>query len=146
MAGAEFHEVKDVNREKLFEALRRYEDYPKFVEGMKTAKVDRSKSGQIRASYEVSMMKDVAYTLDLKEEYTPGAEVYRIQWSLVESDSFKKNNGTWELRDAGKGKTDVKYSLEIEFNFSVPGFILNRLVKGSLPSMVEGFCKRAKTL
>jgi len=46
----------------------------------------------------------------------------------------------------GPGKTDVLYELEIEMNFPVPGLIMNRLVKGSLPSMVKGFVKQAKNL
>ena len=86
------------------------------------------------------MMKDVQYVLDHVEDKTNGI----VSWTLVESDSFKKNNGRWELKAAGPGKTDVRYELEIEFNFPVPGLILNRLVKGSLPSMVNGFVKQTK--
>jgi len=69
-----------------------------------------------------------------------------VHWSLIESDSFRTNNGRWEIKEAGPGKTDVKYSLEIDFTIPVPGFILNRLVKGSLPSMVKSFVSRANSL
>jgi ribosome-associated toxin RatA of RatAB toxin-antitoxin module len=142
VAQAEIHEVVSADKDKLFQAISRYEDYPQFVEGCESVNVERKGAGQARAHYKVNMMKEVSYTLDHREDPTTGV----IQWTLVESDSFKMNNGRWELKSAGAGKTDVKYQLELEFNFPVPGFILNRLVKGSLPSMVKSFVTRANTL
>ena len=140
MAQAEFHETLDVDKDKLFAAITRYEDYPQFVDGVRSARVERKGTGQARVAYLVSMMKEVNYVLDHREDPTNGT----VKWTLVESDSFKKNNGSWELKVAGPGKTEVRYSLELEFNFPVPGLILNKLVKGSLPSMVKSFVKRAK--
>ena len=58
---------------------------------------------------------------------------------------MKKNSGRWELKSAGPGKTEVRYEVEVEFNFPVPSLILNRVVKGTLPSMVKGFVERAKS-
>ncbi|OFZ54155.1 MAG: hypothetical protein A2428_02255 [Bdellovibrionales bacterium RIFOXYC1_FULL_54_43] len=139
MAQAEFHEVMDVDRDKLYAAITKYENYPEFVEGMKSVKVERVAPDRARVSYQVSMMKEISYTLEHKENASAG----RVEWSLISSDSFKKNSGVWELKAAGRGKTDVRYSLELEFTFPVPGIILNRLVRGSLPSMVKGFVKRA---
>jgi ribosome-associated toxin RatA of RatAB toxin-antitoxin module len=140
MAQAEFHEVLNVDKDKLYAVVTRYEDYPKFVEGCTQVEVQRKGPGHARVTYHVSMMKDIVYTLDLREDPTTGV----VEWSLAESDTFKKNSGRWELKAAGPGKTDVKYAVEVDFKIMVPGFILNRLVKGSLPSMVAGFEKRAK--
>ena len=141
MAKAEFHEVVSADKDKLYQAIAKYEEYPQFVDGVESVSVERKGAGQARVSYRVNMMKEVNYTLDHRED--PAAGV--VQWTMVDSDSFKLNNGRWELKSAGPGKTDVRYELEIEFKFSVPGFILNRLVKGSLPSMVESFAKRARS-
>ncbi len=85
------------------------------------------------------MMKDVSYTLDHKED----AASCTIEWTLVESDFFKMNNGRWTLKAVAPGKTEAHYALEVEFKIPVPGLILNRLVKGSLPSMIKNFEKRA---
>jgi ribosome-associated toxin RatA of RatAB toxin-antitoxin module len=139
MAHAEFHQVMNVDKGKLFEVLCRYEDYPQFVDGVRGVQVERKGPGQARAKYEVSMMKEVRYTLDHREDAAAGT----LSWELVESDFFKRNTGRWELKDAGPGKTDVLYSLEVEFKIPVPGLILNRLVKGSLPPMVQSFVRRA---
>jgi ribosome-associated toxin RatA of RatAB toxin-antitoxin module len=140
MAQAEVREVLTVDKNKLWDTITRYEDYPKFVDGCTAVKVERKGAGAARATYNVSMMKDVTYTLDHKEDKDRGV----IEWTLVESDFFKKNVGRWELRDAGAGKTDVLYALEVEFKVPVPGFILNGLVKKSLPGMVKSFEKQAK--
>lgn len=142
MAKAEIHEVVHADREKLYQAISRYEDYPQFVDGCQSARVERKGTGQARVTYHVSLIKDVNYTLDHSEDPQAGT----VKWSLVESDTFKINNGSWTLTSAGPGKTDVKYELEVEFKIYVPGLILNKLIKGPLPSMVKSFVDRANSL
>jgi ribosome-associated toxin RatA of RatAB toxin-antitoxin module len=140
MAHAEHHDVLSVGKDQLLAAITQYENYPKFIDGCQSVQVERQPSGAVRVSYHVNLMsKDVMYTLDHRENLAAGT----IEWSLVESNFFKKNNGKWEVKSAGAGKTDVLYSLEVEFKVPVPGFILNRLVKGSLPGMVKSFEKQA---
>lgn len=140
MAQAEIHEVVDVDQGKLFATILDYENYPKFVDGCKSIKVDRKGAGRTLVTYNVSMIKDITYTLELTENAAAG----RVDWKLIESDTIKKNSGTWLLKSAGPGKTDVTYSIEIDFKIPVPGLILNKLVKGSLPAMVKSFVKQAK--
>lgn len=139
MASAEIHEVLPVDKEKLYRVITGYEHYPKFVDGCTKTQVERKGPGHARVTYNISMMKDVTYTLDIREDLATGV----IEWTLVESDTFKKNSGRWDLKTVGPGKTDVRYSLDIEFKIPVPGFILNRLVKGSLPTMIKNFEKQA---
>jgi ribosome-associated toxin RatA of RatAB toxin-antitoxin module len=141
MAQAEFHEVLSVGTEKLFSVITRYEDYPQFVEGCTSVKVvERQPSGHVRVTYQVNVMsQDVVYTLDHKEDREAGV----VEWNLVESNFFKKNSGRWKLQPQGSTQSDVQYDVEIEFKIPVPGFILNKLVKGSLPKMVKSFEKKA---
>jgi ribosome-associated toxin RatA of RatAB toxin-antitoxin module len=139
MAHAEIHEVIAVDKDKFYETVVRYEEYPKFVEGCTQVKVERKGPGKARVSYKVSLMKDVNYTLDHEEDPANGV----VRWTLVDSDFFKKNTGCWEIKPAGAGKSDVRYDLEVEFKIPVPGFVLNRLVKGSLPGMLRNFEKQA---
>jgi len=141
MANAEFHEVLAVDPGKMFKAITQYEDYPKFVEGCTSTKVERKGPGKTRVVFHVSMMKDVTYTIDHVEDEAAGT----ITWSLVDSDFFKKNSGKWVIKPAGDGKSDVFYAVEVDFKIPVPGFVLNRLVKGSLPPMVKSFAKRANS-
>lgn len=139
MAKAEIQETLAVSRDRLYSVITQYEDYPKFVEGCKEVNVKRNGSGETRVTYHVSMIKDISYTLDHRED----GKKNRLEWNLVESDFMKSNTGFWELKDLGNGKTEIRYGVEIEFKFPVPSLILNRLIKGSLPAMVKSFEKRA---
>jgi ribosome-associated toxin RatA of RatAB toxin-antitoxin module len=139
VAQAEFHEVITADREKLFAAITTYEEYPRFVDGCRGVQVRRTAPGKAVVDYEVFMIKDVRYTLEHTEDPQKG----RVEWKLVSSDFIRKNVGHWELADAGPGRTDVRYVIEIEFKIPVPGLILNRLVRSSLPSMIRSFEKRA---
>ena len=98
MANAEFHETLSVDRDKLFQAIVQYEDYPKFVDGCKGTRVDRAAPGQAKVTYDVSMMKDISYTLEHQEDAANG----RMEWNLVASDFIKKNVGRWELKPSEK--------------------------------------------
>lgn len=144
MAQTEYRDVLSVAKDKLLATITEYKDYPKFIEGCTAAKVESLSDGQVRVHYEVNIMsQDVKYTLDHRvlPESTDGSS--RVEWTLVDSNFFKKNIGHWVVKPAGAGKTDVTYALDVEFKIPVPGFILNRLVKGSLPGMVKGFEKQA---
>ena len=140
MAKAELTEVVDVPMKDLFDTITRYEDYPQFVAGCKKVEVERKAPGQARVKYHVSMMKDLWYLLDHHEDREKGI----LTWKLIESDTLTANSGTWTLKELPGGKTSVTYAIDIEFNIPVPGFILSKLVKGSLPSMVKGFATQAK--
>lgn len=142
MAQAEIKEVLAVDKDKLFDVVTKYEEYPKFVEGCTEVTVERKGPGKARVTYKASVMgQDVTYTLDHTEDREAGTVV----WTLVDGNIMKKNEGRWEIKSAAAGKSDIKYALEVEFKIPVPGFILNRLVKGQLPSMVKSFEKKAKS-
>lgn len=141
MAQTEYRQVLSVEKEKLLAVITRYENYPRFVDGCTAVDVEKRGDGSVRVKYQVNVMsQDVNYTLDHYENQSTG----RVEWSLVDSNFFKKNQGHWEIKEAGQGKVDVVYALDVEFKVPVPGFILNRLVKGSLPGMVKSFEKQAQ--
>lgn len=140
MAQAEAEKVFDISAEKYFKAVSEYEKYPEYVEGMKKVTADRN-GADITAHYELSMMsKDMSYSLKIKENKAAGT----VTWSLLKSDFFKVNNGAWKIESLGANQCKVHYSLEVEFSFSVPGFLLKTMVKGTLPSMMNSFYERAK--
>lgn len=142
MAEAEFHEVLPVEKKNLFNVVVDYAKYPDFVEGCIATEVKREGSGKARVAYEIHILsKDFKYVLDHTEDEKTG----RVTWDLVESNLFKKNKGYWEIKPAGSGKSDVLYKVEVEFKIAVPGFLLNRLVKNSLPTLIKNFEKKAAT-
>lgn len=139
MANAEHKDTLNCDRDALYKVITDYENYPKFVEGAQSVTVSRD-GGKIVATYHVSVMKDIHYRLEHTEDAAQGI----VTWKLIDSDTFKKNEGRWEVKSAGPGKTEARFTTEVEFKIPVPGFILNQIVKGSLPSMVKAFEKRAQ--
>jgi ribosome-associated toxin RatA of RatAB toxin-antitoxin module len=143
MAHAEQEKTYDVDAAKYFQAVSEYENYPQFVDGMKKVTASRAGDGSVSAHYEFSMMsKEMTYDLAIQEDPKKG----EVSWTLHSSEFFKVNNGAWKIESIGPGRCKVKYSLEVEFNFSVPSFILKGVVKGTLPSMMNSFYERAKSL
>ncbi|NDF16063.1 hypothetical protein EB061_12220 [bacterium] len=141
MAQAEQEKTFDVSAENYFQAVADYEKYPEFVEGMKKVRAERQMDGSVLAVYDFSMMgKDMSYTLRIQENPAAG----EVRWSLVKSDFFKVNNGSWKIEATGPASCKVRYSLEVDFSFSVPSFILKGVVKGTLPSMMNSFYERAR--
>ena len=140
MAEAKHETTLDVPKDKLFDTITKYEDYPEFVTGCTRVEVERKGSGKTRVKYFVSMMgKDLNYVLDHEEDRENGT----VTWELVESEFFTKNNGKWTLTANGD-QTDAIYEIDLQFNFPVPGFILKKVVKGSLGPMVNSFGDRAE--
>jgi ribosome-associated toxin RatA of RatAB toxin-antitoxin module len=140
VAQAEIHEVLSVDSAKLAAAIVNYERYPEYVDGCSGAKVIKKENGKTVVRYTVNLIKEISYTLEHTEDAASG----RYSWHLLESDFLKKNSGSWQIKPAGSDKTDVHYTLEVEFKIPVPGLILNRLVKSSLPAMLRNFEKEAK--
>ena len=143
MAQAEHEKSFEVSAEKYFKAVADYEKYPEFVEGMKSVKAVRSPDGSLTARYDLSMMsKDMSYELKITEDASAG----KVDWTLVKSDFFKVNNGSWKIISTGPNSCKVRYALEVEFSFSVPSLILKGIVKGSLATMMNSFFERARSL
>jgi ribosome-associated toxin RatA of RatAB toxin-antitoxin module len=69
-----------------------------------------------------------------------------VSWVLESGDLFKKNDGNWTLKDLGGGKTEVTYTLEVDFKMFAPNAILSALTEKNLPVMMQSFFKRAKSL
>ena len=139
MAKAEHKQVAPVSREELFQTIVAYESYPKFLKDCSAVSVERKGPGRARAKYEVELMgQKITYTLDHEEDLSSGV----VKWDLVESNFFKINRGGWKLAEKGAAACDAHYTLEVEFKVPVPGFILNRMIKGALPEMVDGFVKQ----
>jgi ribosome-associated toxin RatA of RatAB toxin-antitoxin module len=144
MAKASLTEKMKVSKARYFKAVTNYASYPEFVAGCGSVDVKRErgneaapgKPGIARVTYAVEVMgQKLDYTLDHIEDIDAGT----ISWKLASSAFVKHNEGLWTIRETGSDSCEVTYDIDIEFKIPVPGFILNRLVKGSLPPMLKGF-------
>jgi len=139
MASASRTEVVDVDINKLYDVLVDYEKYPEFVDGVSGIKVLAKDEKTAKVEYNLNMIKSFKYTINLKQE-RPG----RLSWTLDSGDLFKKNDGEWKLKDLGNGKTEVTYTLDLDFKMFAPSSILSALTEKNLPTMMNSFFKRAK--
>lgn len=140
MAEASKTVVMNVPIEKIWGTIVDYEKYDQFVEGVDAVSVKNRKDGAVQVQYKIELMgKEIFYTLDHVEK-----KPHEMTWTLVDSNIMKGNKGGWILKDLGEGKTEVTYTLALDFKIPVPGFVLSGLVKGQLPKMLGCFEQRAK--
>lgn len=141
MATASRTEIVDVDINKLYDVIVDYSKYADFVDGVSSTKVINQSETSAKVEYSVNMIKSFKYTLA-----TTQVRPTKISWVLDSGDLFKKNDGQWLLKDLGGGKTEVTYSLEVDFKMFAPNSILTALTQKNLPIMMESFFKRAKSL
>lgn len=139
MANATRTEVFEVDINKLYDVITDYARYPEFVDGVSSTKVITQNDTQAKVEYSVNMIKSFKYILS-----TTQVRPTKVSWVLESGDLFKKNDGSWALKDLGNGKTEVTYSLEVDFKMFAPNAILTALTEKNLPVMMQSFYKRAK--
>lgn len=139
MATATRTEIVEVDINKLYETIVDYAKYPEFVDGVSSTKVIDQNETSAKVEYSVNMIKTFKYTLATKQ-----SRPTHVSWTLESGDLFKKNEGEWKLKDLGNGKTEVTYTLEVDFKMFAPSSILTALTQKNLPIMMESFFKRAK--
>lgn len=139
MATASRTEIVDVDINKLYDVIIDYANYADFVDGVSSIKVLSQTETSAKVEYSVNMIKNFKYTLA-----TTQLRPSKVSWVLESGDLFKKNDGQWILKDLGGGKTEVTYSLEVDFKMFAPNSILSALTQKNLPVMMESFFKRAK--
>lgn len=140
MATASRTEIVDVDINKLYDVIVDYAKYADFVDGVSSTKVLSQNDTSAKVEYSVNMIKSFKYTLA-----TTQVRPTKVSWVLDSGDLFKKNDGQWLLKDLGGGKTEVTYSLEVDFKMFAPNSILTALTQKNLPVMMESFFKRAKS-
>lgn len=139
MATATRTEVVDIDINKLYDTIIEYEKYPEFVDGVSAIKIISRDDKTAKVEYSLNMIKSFKYIINTKQE-----KPSHVSWTLDSGDLFKVNNGEWKLKDLGGGKTEVTYSLDVDFKIFAPSSILAALTEKNLPTMMGSFFKRAK--
>jgi ribosome-associated toxin RatA of RatAB toxin-antitoxin module len=140
MPKIEINEILAADRDRIFRAVTRYDNYPNFIYGIKSVEVTRTSESTARVTYHLSILKDIVYTLDLVEDKQRGI----VKWSLVKSEFFKTNHGFWELTDLGSGRSSIRYCLDFELKLPIPQLVIKHLLKRKLSSILKAFEKQAR--
>lgn len=140
MAQASRTEIVDVEINKLYDVIVDFAKYPEFVDGVSAIKVLAQNDKEAKVEYSLNVIKTFKYIINTKMERPT-----RVSWVLDSGDIFKKNDGSWSLKDLGNGKTEVTYSLEVDVKMFAPSAVINALTTKNLPIMMESFFKRARS-
>jgi ribosome-associated toxin RatA of RatAB toxin-antitoxin module len=130
-------EIFPYSSEKIYQVLTDFESYPKFVEGVDDLVVLEKSEQYVKARYSLNMIKKFQYVLEIRLEAP-----HQVSWTFLEGSLFKKNDGSWKLTPLEDNKTQVDYSLDVEFKLFAPKTIIKKLVETSLPNMLKSFEKR----
>ncbi len=138
MAEVEMTQIFTGDLKKVFKAIGKFEDYPKFLPGVTAVVVTPSKNPKARClvTYELNIVKKFHYTLEMFET-APN----KIWWSMTDSNLMKQNDGSWTFEDLGNGTTRATYRLDVKFKGLVPSMITDPIAKANLPLMFAGFQK-----
>ncbi|HLE12753.1 MAG: hypothetical protein A2504_09625 [Bdellovibrionales bacterium RIFOXYD12_FULL_39_22] len=138
MPTVERTEIYNTTPELFYKVITDYNSYPEFVDGVSEIKILSQKGDSLEVQFDLNLIKTFSYILQMKQ--TPNK---KVEWSLKSGDIFKHNNGSWKLKDLGNGKTEVTYSIDVDFKGFVPKMLVNKLVSSNLPSMMQSYFKRA---
>lgn len=110
----------------VFEVIGDFATYPEWQ--------DEVQEAEVLATDDDGWATRVRFVLDAKIFTTTFVLDYTytdttISWTLVDSDTLRRNEGSYTLLDRGDGTTDLTYSLVIEPSVPVPGMLRRRAAK-----------------
>ena len=118
------------------DVLTDYANIPRFMPSVRTSRVVDRREATVRVEQEavstyMFFSKRVHLLLDVEE----GTDT--IQFRDVCSSSFERYEGTWTITDDGDD-TELSYRLTAQPAFSVPTFVLRKLLDRDARAMIEG--------
>lgn len=128
--------------EEVWEVIVDLDAYPEWAEGMKRVEVlERDADGRpLRARFLVdARVMEVTYTLQYRYEPTE-----RITWHLVEGQQVRKLDGEYQLTGRD-GATHTRYTLEVDVDLPLPGFMKKRAAKVIMETGLKGLKRRVES-
>lgn len=130
----------DANPEELYDVAADVEAYPEWASGVKEVEVlDVDQEGRVdRARFVLEgFVKEIEYVL----KYTHDRPKL-LSWVAEESEDLKMLEGSYQFEPGEDGATEVVYSLTVEPNFILPGFIKRQAEKQIVTTALRGLRKR----
>ena len=130
----------DANPEELYDVAADVEAYPEWASGVKEVEVlDVDDEGRVdRARFVLEgFVKEIEYVL----KYTHDRPNL-LSWVAEESEDLKMLEGSYQFEHGEDDATEVVYSLTVEPNFILPGFIKRQAEKQIVTTALRGLRKR----
>ena len=129
----------DASAEDLYDVAADVASYPEWASAVKEVEVLESDDlGRVeRARFVLEgFIKEIEYVLRYNHD-RPNV----LSWVSVESDDVKMLEGSYQFTETD-GATEVVYSLTVEPNFTVPGFLRRQAEKQIVTTALRGLRKR----
>jgi len=130
----------DATPEALYDVAADVAVYPEWASGVKEVEVlDVDGEGRVdRARFVLEgFVKEIEYVLKYTHD-RPNV----LSWVAEESDDLKMLEGSYEFNPTEGGATEVVYTLTVEPNFVVPGFVRRQAEKQIVTTALRGLRKR----
>jgi ribosome-associated toxin RatA of RatAB toxin-antitoxin module len=130
----------DATADDLYDVAADVAAYPEWASGVREVEVlGVDGEGRVdRARFVLEgFVKEIQYVLRYTHD-RPKA----LSWVAEESDDLKMLEGSYQFTAAEDGSTEVVYTLKVEPNFVMPGFIRRQAEKQIVTTALRGLRKR----
>jgi len=130
----------DATPEELYDVAADVAAYPEWASGVKEVEVlDLDSEGRVdRARFVLEgFVKEIEYVLKYNHD-RPNV----LSWVAEQSDDLEMLEGSYQFGATEDGATEVVYSLSVEPNFTLPGFIKRQAEKQIVTTALRGLRKR----
>lgn len=120
-----------------------FDEYPNWADAVKETEVVESfeadgRASKVRFVLNAGPIKDdytLSYTWDGDRE---------VRWTLVEAKVLKTLDGSYTLRDRGRGKTEVTYKLLVDLTIPMIGMLKRKAEKVIIDTALKELKKRVE--
>lgn len=130
----------DASPEVLYDTAADVASYPEWASGVREVEVlDTDAEGRVaRARFVLEgFVKEIEYVLSYTHD-RPNL----LSWEAEECDDLRMLEGSYQFTSKGDGSTEVVYSLRVELNFNLPGFVRRQAEKQIVTTALRGLRKR----
>lgn len=126
----------------VWEVIIDLDTYPEWTEGVLETEVVTTNEdgyphhGRFKVDAKVA---EITYVIEYR--YSD----YDVAWHLIEGDTISQLDGLYELWEDDDGNTGVRYSLEVDVDLPLPGFLKKRAARTILDQGLTGLKKRAES-
>lgn len=127
---------------RVMDVIADFDAYPTWVSAAKSVEVLEvgadGRGKRVKFVLDAGMVKD---TYEL--EYDWAADGNSVSWNLVSGEMQKSQNGSYSLRETGKG-TDVTYELTVDLNIPMIGLFKRKAEKVITDTALKELKKRVE--
>lgn len=134
----------DAPSARIMDVIADFDSYPEWAQAIKSTEVlerfEHGRPKQVRLTVDAGPVKD-EYTL----EYDWSADGSSVSWSLVKGQMQKAQDGSYTLRSASGGGTEVTYRLSVQLAIPMIGLLRRKAEKVIMDTALKELKRRVES-